>query len=428
MSPSATLETSGTVLEAGGAASVPLTVRNDRNVVDEYRFRVVGPLARWTTVEPGVVSVYPGDSATVTVLFRPPRSWEVRAGNAPYGVQVMPTQHPQDSVVAEDVVDVQAFWENSAELVPRTSEGRGGGRHRVAVDNRGNTPVTVQLVPNDPEERLHMVLGAPTLTVQPGTVQSADLRVRPRHRIWRGTQTAHPFTVELRPDGGPGTMLTGTHRQDPILPGWSPKIVKWLVVLGVVALLVLGAFVVTGALRDLVARITPCIQGAVVGRFEACQRLVGADPPQEQGGAGQDQDGTGQDQGGGDQGGGGEEGELEEISLELTVDAEPGEFGQDVREVEQDGTVFTSVVLRTSSGDEGVFLLSISGTPITEPLSISLIQDGEQEFSLGQQGIATNAGQEIQLDLRCDSADDELLSLTDSCEVTAELQGVAPQG
>ncbi|MFI7582790.1 hypothetical protein ACH9DO_03240 [Kocuria sp. M1N1S27] len=422
MSPSAMLETSGTTLEAGGAASVPLTVRNDRDVVDEYRFRVVGPLARWATVEPATVSVYPGDSATVTVLFHPPRSWEVAAGNAPYGVQVLPAQHPQDSVVAEGVVGVQPFWETSAELVPRTSEGRGGGRHRVAVDNRGNTPVTVQLVPKDPEERLQLVLGAPALRIPPGTVQSADLKVRPRRRMWRGTQTAHPFTVELRPDGGPGTVLAGTHRQDPLLPGWSPKIVKWLIVLGVLALLVLGAFVVTGALRALFDRVVPCVQGAVVGQFEACQRLVGADPPQGQ-------DDAGQEQGGGDQGGGDAEAELEETSAELTADAEPGEFGQDVVEVEEDGTVFTSVVLGTSSGDDGLFLLSVSGTPITPQFAMSQIQGGEQEISLGQQGIAVNAGQQIQLDLRCDSADDELLQLTDACEVTAELQGVVvPQG
>ncbi|MFW6187377.1 MAG: hypothetical protein ACOC84_05210 [Actinomycetota bacterium] len=411
MSPSATLETAGTTLEAGGAASVSLTVRNDRDVVDEYRFRVVGRLDRWAAVEPEKVSVYPGDSATVTVLFRPPRSWEVPAGKTPYGVQVLPTQHPQDSVVAEGVLDVRPFWETSAELVPRTSEGRGGGRHRVAVDNRGNTPVTVQLVPSDPEERLHMVLGAPALTIQPGTVQSADLRVRPRHRIWRGTQAAHPFTVELRPDGGSGNMLTGTHRQDPLLPGWSPKIVKWSIVLGVVALLVFGVVIATGALQNLVARVTPCIQEAVVGRFEACQRLVGADPPQEQDGTGQDQDG------------GGTEGEPGETTLELTADAEPGQFGQDAREVEDDGTVFTSVVLSTSSGDEGVFVISLDGAPVTRQFSMGQVEGGRQELSLGQ-GIAANAGQEVRLDLRCDSADDELLQLTDACEVTAELEGV----
>lgn len=417
MSPSAMLETSETTLETGGAASVPLTVRNDRDVVDEYRFKVVGPLAQWATVEPDKVSVYPGNSATATVLFRVPRSWEVPSGNAPYGVQVLPAQHPGDSVVAEGFVEVLPFYETTAELVPRTSEGRGGGKHRVAVDNRGNAPITVQLVAKDPEERLHLVLGSPVLRIPPGTVQSGDLRVRPRHRIWRGTQTAHPFTVEVRPDGGPGTVLAGTHRQDPILPGWSPKIGKWLIALGIVALLVLGAFVVTGALGNLVGRVTPCIQGAVVGEFEACQRLVGAEPQQGQDDAEQPQEG------------GGAEVELERTGAELTADAEPGQFGRDVREVEEDGTVFTSVVLRTSSGDDGVFVLSIGGTAITPQFSMSQIQGGEQEISLGQRRIAVDAGQEIQLDLRCDSADDELLSLSDSCEVTAELQGVVvPQG
>ena len=40
-----------------------------------------------------------------------------------------------------------------------------------------------------------------------------------------------------------------------------------------------------------------------------------------------------------------------------------------------------------------------------------------------------NADQELQLNLRYDSADDEPLQLTDSCEVTAEPRGVVvPQG
>lgn len=425
MSPSATLETSGTTLEAGGGASVPLTVCNDRDVVDEYRFRVVGPLAQWATVEPERASVYPGDSATVTVLFRPPRSWEVAAGNAPYGVQVLPAQHPQDSVVAEGAVEVQPFWETSAELVPRTSEGRGGGRHRVAVDNRGNTPITVQLVPKDLEERLQLVLGAPALTIQPGTVQSADLRVRPRHRMWRGTRTAHPFTVELRPDGGPGTVLAGTHRQDPLLPGWSPKIVKWLIVLGVIALLVLGAVIVTGVLRDgvrnLIGRVTPCIQGAVVGQFEACQRLVGVDPPQQDD-TGQEQDDIAQEQDGGEQDGGGAGGEPEEFTDELTVRAGVGETDQDDFTAEEGVTVLTRLILNSSEGDTGVFNFTVDGAPFSQNLALE--QLGGQEQALDVE-IRMVAGQQFQLNLlQCTTADDELFEIVDSCEVTAELEGV----
>ena len=411
MSPSAMLETSGTTLEAGGAASVPLTVRNDREVVDEYRFQVVGPLAGWATVEPAKVSVYPGGSATVTVLFRPPRSWEVLAGNAPYGVQVLPTQYPEDSVVAEGVVRVQPFYETTAELVPRTSEGRGGGTHRVAVDNGGNVPVTVQLVARDPEERLVLEPSPASLRIAPGTMQSASLRVRPRRTMWRGARTAHPFTVSVDPDGGPGAVLPGTHRQDPVLPGWSPKLLKYLLILGLVALLVFVAIVVVAALqqgvRTFVSRVTPCVQGAVVGDFTACQQLVGADPPQEQG-----QDG----------GNAGEQ--LDETSAELTATVEPGEIGQELTVVEDDVSVFTSVVLRTSSGDAGVFALSVGGTTVVPNVPMAQIQNGEQEFSLGERGVAARAGQQIQLDLQCLSADEELLQLGDACEVTAELEGV----
>lgn len=404
MSPSATLETSGTTLEAGGAASVPLTVRNDRQVVDEYRFQVVGPLARWATVEPAKVSVYPGDSATVTVLFRPPRSWEVLAGRAPYGVQVLPAQHPEDSVVAEGLVEVLPFYETTAELVPRTSEGRGGGKHRVAVDNRGNVPITVKLVPKDPEERLHLVLGPAALRIPPGTAQSADLQVRPRRRIWRGTRTAHPFTVSVEPDGGPGTVLAGTHRQDPLLPGWSPRLLKYLVVLAVLA--ALAAFVVRA--------VVPAVQGLIAGAVNGIERIV-----DDLTGAAGDQD-----QGGGDQGGGGAGDEREETSLEVTASAAPGEVGQGVTEVEDDVTVFTSVVLRTSSGDSGVFSLTVGGTSIAASVPMEQVQGGEQEFSLGQEGVAARAGQQIQLDLQCLGADDELLQLADACEVTAELEGV----
>lgn len=406
MSPTATLETFGTTLEAGGAASVPLTVRNDRQVVDEYRFQVVGPLARWATVEPAEVSVYPGDPATVTVLFRPPRSGEVLAGRTPYGVQVLPTQHPEDSVVAEGLVEVLPFYETTAELVPRTSEGRGGGKHRVAVDNRGNVPITMKLVAKDPEERLHLVLGSPSLRIAPGTAQSTDLQVRPRRRIWRGTQTTHPFTVSVEPDGGPGTVLAGTHRQDPLLRGSSPRLLKYLVVLAVLAALVLA--VIGFVIRPVLGFGRQCIEGVLDGDPAVC---LGAAPQQGQGGAEEEQDGEGA--------GGG----FDEASLEVTVSVAPGEVGQGVEEVDEDGTVFTSVVLRTSSGDDGTFVLSVGGGAITQTLSMSQIEGGEQEFSLGQ-GVAARAGQQVQLDLRCDTADDELLQLADACEVTAELAGV----
>lgn len=430
MSASATLETPRPTLEPGGAASVPLTVRNDGRLVDEYRFRVVGAVAPWAVVEPATVPVYPGSSETVTVLFRVPRSWEAPAGDVPFGVQVLPTQHPQDTVVVEGVLRVLPFRETAAELVPRTSEGRSGGRHRVAVDNRGNATIEVQLVAKDPEERLQLGLRTSTLRIAPGTVQSADLRVRPLRRIWRGTERAHPFVVEVRPDGGPGSVLAGTHRQVPVLPRWSLKVLKYVLVLGVIAALILAAVLfVTTALApgvgNLVSRVRPCVQGAVVGDLTACQELLGADVQQVQGGG----EPGGGEQGGGDQDGVDQDGadggvQPEEVTAELEARAPQGETGQDVLTVEED-VVFTRLVLGSSEGDTGVFLLTLDGAPISDELVLEQFSGQQRGFDVP---IRVAPGQELGLDLRCDTADDEAFRLTDVCVVTAELEGavVAP--
>ncbi|MFI7482630.1 hypothetical protein ACH9EU_09445 [Kocuria sp. M1R5S2] len=429
MSVSATVEVPRTTLEPGGAASVSLTVSNDGDLVDEYRFRVVGSLARWASVEPESVSVYPGSSTTVTLLFRVPRSWEVPAGEAPFGVQVLPAQHPHDTVVVEGVVEVLPFWESSAELVPLTSEGRAGGRHRVAVDNRGNTTLEVQLEAKDPEERLQLVPGPATMRIAPGTVQSADLRVHPRRRVWRGTQQAHPFTVEVRPDRGPRSVLAGTHRQDPMLPRWSLKAgVVGIVLALLAALAVVTVPVVGGALGTAAGFLRECRDGVLAGDAAVC---LGAAPRQEQEARepdAQEQEAREQEareqeareqeareQEAQDQGGA-----QEEVSEELRARAAPEETDQDVFTAEDD-LVFTRLVLISSDGDTGVFRLSLDGTPISEDLALEQFSGREQAFEVV---IRMSAGQELALELLCSSADAELLELTDVCEVTAGLEGV----
>ncbi|MEK8144163.1 hypothetical protein NKH18_26845 [Streptomyces sp. M10(2022)] len=67
------------------------------------------------------------------------------AGGTPFGIRVVPTSGQGETVVPEGRVTVLPFTETSAELVPRSSHGSRSGRHQLAVDNRGNVPVTVRL-------------------------------------------------------------------------------------------------------------------------------------------------------------------------------------------------------------------------------------------------------------------------------------------
>lgn len=233
MSTTATLDSRPMTLEAGAEASVPLHIRNDGEIVEEYKLEVVGPSSAWSKVVPGLVSLYPGQDTTASVEFRPPRSAAVPAGEFLYGVQVLPSEHPEDAVVPEGVLSLLPFYETTAELMPRTSRGRFGALHRLAVDNRGNVPITVILTGTDPGDMLDIGLPEEALAVEPGTVQFGHVRVRPIRKIWRGIAATHPFTVTAAPAEGTPVVLDGTHLQEPVLPAGITKAALALLALAV---------------------------------------------------------------------------------------------------------------------------------------------------------------------------------------------------
>lgn len=85
MSLTASLDASSVSAAPGEETAVPLQVRNSGATVEEYRFEVVGACAAWSAVEPAVLSLYPGDTRTVSLMLRPPRDATVPAGGLPSG-------------------------------------------------------------------------------------------------------------------------------------------------------------------------------------------------------------------------------------------------------------------------------------------------------------------------------------------------------
>ncbi len=235
----ALLETDSVQVEAGQYAALPLNVSNTGDVVEDYVLDIVGVPAAWATVEPARFTLYPGTSQTAMVHLRPPRSSQVPAGEQRFGVHVVPTEHPELAVVPEAVVEVLPFLETTAELVPRISHGRFGGKHQVAVDNRGNVPVTVILKPHVESDALTVRAEPESLTIDPGTATFADVRVKPTSRLWRGTPTTLPFAVIVAPQDTPEVRLEAGYVQDPILPAWLPKALLAALAL---ALLLAGAW------------------------------------------------------------------------------------------------------------------------------------------------------------------------------------------
>ncbi|MDH6108488.1 hypothetical protein P3T36_003868 [Kitasatospora sp. MAP12-15] len=242
MTTSAELGLPALTVSPGGVATTTLTVRNDTDIVEAYSLEVVGDCAPWTTVEPARVSLYPGTSERVTVRLAPARSPDVRAGEFPLGIRVLPTERPGLVTVPETTVTVTVFHELRAELAPRRRRGWLRARYRTSAHNLGNAVTTVTFAPAQAGEELRFGFAPERLLLQPGESAEARLRVRTRKLIWFGKQAAWPFEVAFQHDGGADDqagpqpadrrqVLHGTFVQLPIFPKWLLALLAALIAL-----------------------------------------------------------------------------------------------------------------------------------------------------------------------------------------------------
>ncbi|MDQ3292891.1 MAG: hypothetical protein M3527_00345, partial [Actinomycetota bacterium] len=193
MGVSAFLQAGEPIVQPGGTATRVVKIRNTGQVVDNVLVDIVGDSAPWTRVEPNSLNLFPGDEGQVTVTFAPPKSAAVRAGLVPFAVRIVSSEDTAGSVVEEGEIEVAAFTELAAEIVPRTIRCKRRAKAEIAVDNVGNIPIDVQLVLEDPEGKITGSVEPAMLSLEPGRATFADIIVKPRKTFWRGAPQTLPY-------------------------------------------------------------------------------------------------------------------------------------------------------------------------------------------------------------------------------------------
>ncbi|MFJ5736228.1 COG1470 family protein [Streptomyces microflavus] len=369
----------------GGTATTTLTVRNDSDIVEAYTLEVVGDCAAWSTVEPARVSLYPGTSETVTLTFAPPRSHEVKAGETPLAVRVLPAEHPESVVVPEGTVTVEPFHELRTELEPRRRRGWLGARFRTAVQNKGNTPVDVAFTGRQAGEELRLGFTPGQKRLEPGESAEIRLKVRAAKLIWFGEPVTWPFEVEaaeaaetaaeakaegkepVRPEPVPGEFL-----QLPVLPKWL-----LIVLAALLALLIAWFALVRPAVQSTAKQAVTEAAEEEAARSEQQQGSTtpgGADNPGGSQGQGTGPDagtpggngGSGTGPGTGTGPGGTGAGGTQQSSATIDVETETGAEKEGTYKVPA-GKVFgiTDIVVANFQGDEGVLTISFGERKIT---------------------------------------------------------------
>jgi hypothetical protein len=373
------LDIPAVIVTPGDIATTTLTVRNDSDIVEAYDLKVVGDCADWTTVEPARVSLYPGTSETVTIRLEPPRSPEIRAGEMPLGVRVLPNEHPESVRVLDTTVTVGDFHELRTELSPRRRRGWLRGRYLLAVRNEGNTPVRVRFTPGQPGEELGFAFDPAEPRLEPGESTEVALRVRTAKPVWFGNPVVWPFTVDTteveerqEPEGSrwdtPARQpLDAEFVQIPIFPRWLLALLALLL-----ALLLAWFTLVRPAVRSAAKEAaTEAVQPRPTPA--GSQGATGESP----GGGAADQPGGGQESGAGSGAGGDGSGAVaagdggtttggQQSSATIDLKTGTGDTKTGTYKVPEN-SVFgvTDIVVANFQGDEGVLTITFGDRKIT---------------------------------------------------------------
>jgi hypothetical protein len=298
MGATATLGVKSASVQPGGEASCEIRIRNSGTVVDQFTLEVLGDAAGWAIVEPPSVSLFPGAEAVARIRFKPPKSPNIPARAIPFAVRVKSREDARASMVEEGIVEVGAFTDTFAELIPRTARGARRGRAQLALDNRGNVRINVRLTASDPDKKLNFAISPPGLVAEPGTASFAHIRLIPRQTFFTGPPKTLPYKVFVHQDGVTPQAVDGVMIQEGLLPKWLLPALIGLVALVLAAtllwFLVLRPTLASTAKEAVATQAAQASSAAV--RAETAAAAVAAGPQAAGGGGGSGPNPLGGDQ------------------------------------------------------------------------------------------------------------------------------------
>ena len=146
-----------TTVEAGSTTALIALVRNQSGIVDNYDLHVEGLQEGWWTISPSTVYLVPYGAPggeyeqEVSVTLHPPRAAEAEARTWPIRIVAVSKANNAPAGYATAGLGITPYHELEAEMRPERASGRRRAQYAIAVRNRANAPVDVQLAGIDPD-------------------------------------------------------------------------------------------------------------------------------------------------------------------------------------------------------------------------------------------------------------------------------------
>jgi len=214
MSVTASFQPDRVAASPGQTAALSLHLQNNTDAERVVTLRAGGGLAAQTVLQTETIYLDPNEHFEVPVIVDANSS--LVAGNHSCVIEVV---DDSETTSAAATVEINATEAWIAHLEPESSKSATAGRHKVAIDNLGNVPITVEIA-TATEQDVVAEVAAPAISIDGGKSAKVEVRVAAQSRFWNGAPVEHPFTVSLNGSNNEHVTLEGCFEQGPRLRPW----------------------------------------------------------------------------------------------------------------------------------------------------------------------------------------------------------------
>jgi hypothetical protein len=235
----------------GERLTLPLSIHNLGESTESYTIVPAGLSASWTKIERGNVTLFGGSQDVIDVVVVPPAIPTTSSGPSVINVRVIPQGEPDDAVVAEIVLAIQAFDDRRIVTLQPVQRARHRANYEFMVENHGNGLASCRLRLIDPTNRVDGSFDPPAVGVAPGGASLVRFKAKAKRGMFRRATRTLDFEVEAEQQGHDPAIGSMSIVQPPTVPGSA--IVRALTVAAFVAAATAAWYgVVRPELRDTV--------------------------------------------------------------------------------------------------------------------------------------------------------------------------------
>lgn len=267
-------------VQPGEGGIVTVTVTNTATVIDSYEVEVYGLDPRWVEVSPAKLSLFPGETGSVTIRVQLPIDYP--SSQRLISINVASDDDPRAFNLTEVELLVAPRTEVAVAVDPTVVTGGRSATFGLVVSNHGNAVARATAFAIDPEELAGFEIVPPTVAVPPGRDQVIRITAK-GGRAWFGQARARNFTF------GVDSELSGTliGVEDPVRVETTAvfiqraRIGRWLMsLLGLLTAAAVFAAVLSRTFDRVVdeASVTDELIDAALDNEEAGGAMIPSDP------------------------------------------------------------------------------------------------------------------------------------------------------